>query len=306
MIDKNTVKSKIWYRALKVIWLLLIVSTLIISVIMCWWDWSLMVMVLWFVLLINNLIIRWFWYIAIGTTNPDKEDFDVHLFKTFLPVILIICWLLFSWIWNSIEDYRWEKQQQKYEKLEEDKKKLKETQNNSPKEYRDFKGLSLKYPWYLSLDDYRDTKAAPPILTEKDIRRLKNFDLIHSGCYAGVEGEMKKLKDVESLITFDFSVEPEFKETEYLKKICPYIDMALFSCEGMEPAEIHELQEKVYQMGTSYVLATNGTKGQILYDGATYYDGVVELVEAVDTMGAGDSFFTSFVISDSIFNIPIF
>lgn len=144
-------------------------------------------------------------------------------------------------------------------------------------------------------DDYRETKAAPPLLTEKDLRHLDTYALIHSGCYAGVESEIIKLKDIKGLVTFDFSVEPEFKEDDYLKQICPYVDMALFSCEGMDVDEIHALQKKVYDMGTKYILTTKGTEGQILFDGEKYYTGIVELVEAVDTMGAGDSFFTSFV-----------
>ena len=144
-------------------------------------------------------------------------------------------------------------------------------------------------------DDLRETKAAPPLLTEKDLRYLDTFDLVHSGCYAAVESEISKLKELKGLVTFDFSVEPEFKEDPYLEQICPYIDMALFSCEGMDQEEIHVLQKKVYDMGTKYILTTKGTDGQILFNGETHYTGIVELVEAVDTMGAGDSFFTSFV-----------
>lgn len=144
-------------------------------------------------------------------------------------------------------------------------------------------------------DDFRETKPAPYLLAQKDVKYLDTFALVHSGCYAGVEQEMVKLKDLTGIVTFDFSVEEEFKEDSYLQKICPYIDMALFSCEGMELEEIQELQKKVHGMGTKYVLCTKGIEGQILYDGKRYYNGAVELVEAVDTMGAGDSFFTSFV-----------
>ena len=144
-------------------------------------------------------------------------------------------------------------------------------------------------------DDMRETKVPPYVLTEKDVEYLDTFDLVHSGCYAAVEPEIKKLADLKAVVTFDFSVEEEFKADDYLKQICPYIDVALFSCEGMDLDEIHALQKKVYDMGTKYVLTTKGTEGQILYDGEKYYTGVVELVEAVDTMGAGDSFFTSFV-----------
>lgn len=57
------------------------------------------------------------------------------------------------------------------------------------------------------------------------------------------------------------------------------------------------LQNKVRNYGTQYVLITNGKKGQIFYDGIKATEGQVQLVEAVDTMGAGDSFFTAFVAS---------
>lgn len=146
-------------------------------------------------------------------------------------------------------------------------------------------------------DDMRGTKPASFVLSEKDVTYLGGFDLVHSGCYAGVEPEMAKLAAVNSLITFDFSVEEEFKKDSYLEQICPYIDMALFSCEGMDLEEIHALQKKVYTYGTKYVLITKGIEGQILYDGANYYPGIVKQVEAVDTMGAGDSFFTSFTVT---------
>lgn len=146
-------------------------------------------------------------------------------------------------------------------------------------------------------DDLRESKVDSICLNEKDLKLLGTFDLVHSGCYASMDKEMVKLKDLPGIVTFDFSVEEEFKEDAFLEKICPYIDMALFSCEGMEEEEIRELQKKVYQLGTRYVLITKGTEGQILYDGREYHKGVVKLVEAVDTMGAGDSFFTSFVVS---------
>ena len=146
-------------------------------------------------------------------------------------------------------------------------------------------------------DDLRESKVDPICLNEKDLALIRKFDLVHSGCYASMEEEMEKLKDLPGIVTFDFSVEEEFKRDSFLEKICPYIDMALFSCEGMKSDEISELQEKVYQLGTRYVLITKGIEGQILYDGQEYYKGVVKLVEAVDTMGAGDSFFTSFVVS---------
>lgn len=134
-------------------------------------------------------------------------------------------------------------------------------------------------------------------LGEKELQYLENFDLVHSGCYAEVESEIPKLKHLKGLVTYDFSVDDEYREDSYLQTICPFIDFALFSCDGMQKQEIDSLLKKVHGLGTQYVLATMGTKGQRLYDGTKFYTGMVRLVEAVDTMGAGDSFFTAFLMT---------
>ncbi len=137
----------------------------------------------------------------------------------------------------------------------------------------------------------------PLRLKEEHLEYLRGFDVIHCGCYAYMEEEMCKLADQKAFRTFDFSCEPEYRTKEYLGKICPYIDMALFSAEEMAEEERDDLAAEVMKYGVKYVLITNGKKGQVLYDGKQKHQGMVKLLEPVDTMGAGDSFFASFVVS---------
>ncbi|MDD6435664.1 MAG: PfkB family carbohydrate kinase [Clostridiales bacterium] len=134
-------------------------------------------------------------------------------------------------------------------------------------------------------------------LKEQDIKYLEGFDLIHCSCYAEEESEIPKLKDLPGIKAFDFSEEEEYRTEEYLDAICPYIDFALFSCEGMEEEEIKALVTKVRDKGVSYILATMGPHGQIFFDGEEYYHGKAKIIKAIDTMGAGDSFFTAFLMS---------
>ncbi len=134
-------------------------------------------------------------------------------------------------------------------------------------------------------------------LSDEDLAYLKGFDVIHCGCYADMEDEMQKLEDFRSIRTFDFSSEEEYKTEEYLGKVCPFIDIALFSGENMDENQVDILQKKVRGYGTAFVLVTNGTKGQTLFEGECVHHGLVKLIEPVDTMGAGDSFFTAFVVS---------
>lgn len=132
-------------------------------------------------------------------------------------------------------------------------------------------------------------------LSEEALDYLKGFELIHCGCYGCMEDEIKKLADFSAVRTYDFSAEAEYRTDAYLEKICPYIDIALFSAEEMEEDKADRLREKAVSLGTKLVLITKGTKGQKLWDGEHEYTGMVKLVEPVDTMGAGDSFFTAFV-----------
>lgn len=138
---------------------------------------------------------------------------------------------------------------------------------------------------------------APMVLGEKELDYLKGFDLIHSGCYAGVHGEIKKLRDFNSILTFDFSEEDHFRTDAFLNTLCPHLDFALFSCSHNTKEERVALQKKVHDLGTKYVLVTMGVEGQVLYDGNRFYDGVVKTLTPVDTMGAGDSFFTAFLMN---------
>lgn len=145
---------------------------------------------------------------------------------------------------------------------------------------------------------YGDPGVHVPLrLTKEHLDYLRGFDVIHCGCYAYMEDEMCKLDDQQAFRTFDFSCELEHRTDGYLDKICPYIDMALFSAEEMNEEERDVLADRVQNYGVRYVLITNGKKGQVLYDGSKKHKGKVKLLEPVDTMGAGDSFFASFVVS---------
>lgn len=134
-------------------------------------------------------------------------------------------------------------------------------------------------------------------LDESHMQYLESFDIIHCGCYAAMEDEIKKLKDINAVITYDFSQEDEYRTDEYLEKICPYADIVLFSAAEMNEDDVNNVVNKALMLGVTMVLVTDGTKGQRLWYNGNIYKGVVKRVEPVDTMGAGDSFFTAFVIS---------
>lgn len=75
------------------------------------------------------------------------------------------------------------------------------------------------------------------------------------------------------------------------------LDLALFSCAGSSEEQICEFAKKVQGYGCKNVLLTMGRGGQLLVtEEGLFCRGQAKLVEAVDTMGAGDSFFAAFLV----------
>ena len=138
----------------------------------------------------------------------------------------------------------------------------------------------------------------PPMLSSADLNYVESFQLVHSSCYAHVENQIERVRALGPIISFDFSSEDKYRTDEYLKQVSPMVDMALFSCEDMSDEECISFAKKVQGYGGAHVLMTRGKGGQLLVtkDGLCH-KGQAKLIQAVDTMGAGDSFFAAFLVT---------
>ncbi|NRT78836.1 fructoselysine 6-kinase [Clostridium beijerinckii] len=131
-------------------------------------------------------------------------------------------------------------------------------------------------------------------LTQDDLEYIKTFDLLHAGLYGYTEPELDKIRALSIPISFDFSDDFTIEEVE---RIAPKVDFSFFSCSHLKTDEMLNLVMKAHKLGSEIVVVTMGEKGALLYDGTKFYSQEPELVEAVDTMGAGDSFITAFLIN---------
>lgn len=131
--------------------------------------------------------------------------------------------------------------------------------------------------------------------TEIELEYISGFDVCHTSIFSYVERSLPALRKVSPFISFDFS---NRYDEEYLKKCCPYIDLAAISCGDMVRDEIVEQMKRIMSYGCRrMVLATRGSKGAFLMVDGKFYEQSPCLVEAKDTMAAGDSFITSFLIN---------
>lgn len=131
------------------------------------------------------------------------------------------------------------------------------------------------------------------ILDQPDLDYLNEFDLIHSSCFSNLESQLDKLKSLKIPISFDFSSNID---NNYLEKVCPKINYAFLSASDLSVLETKKLLKKAVDLGCEFALATRGEDGAYLYLDDKYYHQAADKVEPVDTLGAGDSFITSFLL----------
>lgn len=137
-------------------------------------------------------------------------------------------------------------------------------------------------------------RSAPYRLDRFDIEYIKSFDLVHSGNYSYTEDELPKIRRAGVPVSFDFSHDMPL---EYFEEVAPYADYSFVSCSRMGDEEIRNLLAKIIGFGSRIAVATMGPRGCAAFDGTHYiYQEAVE-ADAKDTMGAGDSLITAFLIS---------
>jgi sugar/nucleoside kinase (ribokinase family) len=139
------------------------------------------------------------------------------------------------------------------------------------------------------------SKEYPIIINEIDKEYIAEFDLLHTSIFSYLEQELPVLRECAKFISMDFS---NRHTEEYLKEYCQYIDCASISCSNMSDEDIIALMERIVLYGCRHiVIATRGSRGALVMVDKKIYEQSPCLVKAVDTMGAGDSFITSFLIN---------
>ena len=138
-------------------------------------------------------------------------------------------------------------------------------------------------------------KEHPFEFAQEDIDYIKQFQLIYTNLNCYIEDDLPLLKTIGVPIAYDFSVR---WTDEYLAKVCPYISVAILSCAHLSNVAREAEMKKVAAYGVPIVLGTIGEDGSyVLYADKFYYAKAVHATDVIDTMGAGDSYFATFLCS---------
>lgn len=130
-------------------------------------------------------------------------------------------------------------------------------------------------------------------LNRFDLEYIRQFDLVHTGNYCFTERELPKIRRAGVPVSFDFS---DDSSEEYIAAIAPLVEFAFLSCGDMEEEEIRKKLAWIFSLGPALVCASRGAEGCIAYDGKYYKQEAMPVERMADTMGAGDSLLTAFLI----------
>jgi fructoselysine 6-kinase len=145
-------------------------------------------------------------------------------------------------------------------------------------------------------NDYIEGVQENAVLPYKKIPNPEDYDLIHFTVWGFGREHIPKLKETTNIIlSCDFSGQLDDPRTN----IMSHIDISFFSGrhlieKGKNPELIiKNLKEKT----PGIVVMTLGEHGSMVYDGVRIYRGKAIPVDVVDTLGAGDSYIASFLVS---------
>lgn len=131
--------------------------------------------------------------------------------------------------------------------------------------------------------------------TPEDLDYIKGFDIIYTDNNAFIDEELPVLETTGVPIAYDFSNK---WNDEFFARVSPHIDVALLSCEHLDDAAREAGMKKCASYGVGIVLGTIGEAGSwLLYNGDFLYADAVKAENVLDTMGAGDCYFATFLSS---------
>ena len=129
-------------------------------------------------------------------------------------------------------------------------------------------------------------------IAREDLELLACYDVCHTTNDAGIDEFLPQIHGVVPL-SYDFSTD---HDDAYLSHICPSVDIAFFSGEGLGRQDAEELMHRAHGLGCSLVVVTMGALGSLCFDGVSVHECGITKVDAIDTMGAGDSYAAGFLV----------
>jgi sugar/nucleoside kinase (ribokinase family) len=133
------------------------------------------------------------------------------------------------------------------------------------------------------------------IPSTEDLAYVSGFDLVHTGCTSQLDDQLGAIRGAAQRVSYDFSW--RWQIDGLVETVCPHIDLAAFSCGDAGPEKARELIDRASALGVGLVIATLGGAGALASNGHERAHVSAKPVDIVDTLGAGDAFLTTLLLS---------
>jgi fructoselysine 6-kinase len=122
--------------------------------------------------------------------------------------------------------------------------------------------------------------------SQEDLEFLSSFDAVHIGQSSGLDGLVHAVSR-KALLSYDFSTR---REAEHRKAISRHCFLVSVSGDGLADGDIEDIASELLEYGSKWVLITRGRAGAILHSQSATYCTPAQLIDPIDTLGAGDAF----------------
>jgi fructoselysine 6-kinase len=128
--------------------------------------------------------------------------------------------------------------------------------------------------------------------TSADLARLVNFDAVHTGRSSHVDGWLPHFAQLTK-VSYDFATVHDF---ERIAQVAPHCFLIAFSAGGTSSKEALALAQLARTAGACWSLVTRGIEGALLAGEAGIFEVPAKPVDAVDTLGAGDTYIANVLV----------
>jgi len=122
-------------------------------------------------------------------------------------------------------------------------------------------------------------------LDDADLEAMAEYDVVHSGYASTLLPHVARMAQ-RAKVSFDFGSRFDFADVQ---KHLPSLHLASFSGGHLDEQEARALAQRAVEGGAQYALVTLGSRGALLGSAAGIHFQQADLVNAVDTLGAGDA-----------------
>ncbi len=130
--------------------------------------------------------------------------------------------------------------------------------------------------------------------TPQDIEYLSSYDVLHTSIHGGALSLLPLVRE-KMMVSLDFA---DGYTPEQIAAVCPYLDVAFFSADGLNKEEVEPVILRMLAAGAETVLCTMGLDGSVAARGTErIFQPSMKCGEpVVDTLGAGDAYIAAFLL----------